>query len=673
MAIPLYIVIPDDMGSNIKEGSTVLNALAGDVNHWVAGIARGTGYTGLMYPKAAVGVDFATAPIVNSDEFITTPLYVKQFVAAALAALPAGTDTKVTSITYNAGTRTLRTVQNDGSSWDIVVPHATNTVDGLMKIVQASQIAGAASDDLNAATPSLVSAMIAAAIAGIPAGFDTKVSGFNYNASTRTLQISDNNAGTFNVVLPVGDNAQFGLVKLAIDSMYPAYGASNTLGATPAFVMAAITDALSNLPGDKFLQGLQSYNAATNTMTLLMSDNTTVTVDMTALLNDAIASIPDATAAVRGLVKLATAGMYPSASDTITTTPAYVAAAIAAGAHAPAALANTDGFVTITATGPQAWDINFNLAALPSAGATTRGLVQLATAAEGPVITDETQAATPKYVEDRINSVVPIATGVVHGKVQLAQSLEGMQPSNEFDAATPGYVHAAIANIPNAAGTARGLVQLALAAEGLQPSNEADAATPAYVAGAVAAASHAPVTFTSGNGTIGNYGAGQALDLRVPNATDTQIGVASLAVGANYPATGDAEAVTPAYVSAALAAAGGGTKLIASRQSPLGHIALNLAAGVSQLTDALGFKNGLAFDKTLYPDVNKIVGVASGIVAGGGVSPGSAYLEPATGWPGYAHTSTHWRLWWYLWNSGGSNYQLTPQDTPGSMQVTYGP
>ena len=113
-----------------------------------------------------------------------------------------------------------------------------------------------------------------------------------------------------------------GLVKLAIDSMNPAYGSSNSLGATPAFVMAAITDALSHMPGDKFLKGLQSYNASTNVMSLLLSDNTTVDIDMTSLLADAIASIPDATATIRGLVKLATAAQYPSSSDTLTVTPA---------------------------------------------------------------------------------------------------------------------------------------------------------------------------------------------------------------------------------------------------------------------------------------------------------------------------------------------------------------
>lgn len=56
-------------------------------------------------------------------------------------------------------------------------------------------------------------------------------------------------------------------------------------------VGAAIAAAIASLPSDKFLQGLQSYAAATNTLTLRMSDGSTVAVDLTALLADATATI----------------------------------------------------------------------------------------------------------------------------------------------------------------------------------------------------------------------------------------------------------------------------------------------------------------------------------------------------------------------------------------------
>lgn len=57
-----------------------------------------------------------------------------------------------------------------------------------------------------------------------------------------------------------------------------------------AAIDAAITAAVSALPGDKFLQGLAGYNAATNVLTLNMSDGTTVSVDMSALVTDAVAT-----------------------------------------------------------------------------------------------------------------------------------------------------------------------------------------------------------------------------------------------------------------------------------------------------------------------------------------------------------------------------------------------
>ena len=50
----------------------------------------------------------------------------------------------------------------------------------------------------------------------------------------------------------------------------------------------AIQNAIDALPADKFLKGLKSYNPATNTMTLLMSDGSTVDIDMTDLLADAV-------------------------------------------------------------------------------------------------------------------------------------------------------------------------------------------------------------------------------------------------------------------------------------------------------------------------------------------------------------------------------------------------
>lgn len=71
-------------------------------------------------------------------------------------------------------------------------------------------------------------------------------------------------------------------------------GVLHTIGASIpscAEMNAAIAAAIAALPGDKYLQGLQSYNAATNVLTLLMNDGTTVPVNLTGLVNDAVASV----------------------------------------------------------------------------------------------------------------------------------------------------------------------------------------------------------------------------------------------------------------------------------------------------------------------------------------------------------------------------------------------
>ena len=81
-----------------------------------------------------------------------------------------------------------------------------------------------------------------------------------------------------------------GLVQLATLANHP-QPTNDVDAATPAYVMAVVDAAVAALPADKFLQGLQSYNPATNIMTLLMSDATTVNVDLTGLLTDAVSSL----------------------------------------------------------------------------------------------------------------------------------------------------------------------------------------------------------------------------------------------------------------------------------------------------------------------------------------------------------------------------------------------
>lgn len=81
------------------------------------------------------------------------------------------------------------------------------------------------------------------------------------------------------------------------------------------------------------------------------------------------------------------------------------------------------------------------------------------------------------------------ASGALRGVVQLATGAEGLQPANDSDAATPAYIDAAIAavTIADATDTLRGKVALATAANYPQAANDIDATTPAYVAAAIAA------------------------------------------------------------------------------------------------------------------------------------------------------------------------------------------
>jgi hypothetical protein len=95
------------------------------------------------------------------------------------------------------------------------------------------------------------------------------------------------------------------LANIVLDSGGALNPSDNTQVITK--IKALIAAAINNIPADKYLQGLSGYNAETNVLSLLMHDGSTVSVDMTALLADAVASVPvinNATDTVAGKVAL---------------------------------------------------------------------------------------------------------------------------------------------------------------------------------------------------------------------------------------------------------------------------------------------------------------------------------------------------------------------------------
>jgi hypothetical protein len=146
-------------------------------------------------------------------------------------------------------------------------------------------------------------------------------------------------------------------------------------------VKAFVDAAIAALPADKYVNGLSGYNATTNVLTLTLSDASTVDINMTALVADAVGSVAAASETASGIAAIATTAEVTTGTDDLRfVTPlklaAYVANAIAGGA-------------------------------LAYATSTVAGKVTLAVASEVGS-TSDTEAATPAYVTAAINAQLDV-------------------------------------------------------------------------------------------------------------------------------------------------------------------------------------------------------------------------------------------------------------------------
>lgn len=170
----------------------------------------------------------------------------------------------------------------DGTEHEVTITpasEATSVVPGLVRLAVSGEYAQKTNDN-DAATPAYVETAIASRIPTVIGSGAVAVA---------ATPVADHTQYTVSVATATGTVA--GVAPLATGPEYPQVG--DTQATTPDYVAAAINNAVAALPGDKFLQGLQSYNPTTNVMTLLMNDGSTVPVDLTGLMTDAMATIPD--------------------------------------------------------------------------------------------------------------------------------------------------------------------------------------------------------------------------------------------------------------------------------------------------------------------------------------------------------------------------------------------
>lgn len=145
-------------------------------------------------------------------------------------------------------------------------------------------------------------------------------------------------------------------------------------------VKAAIDAAIAAIPADKYVNGLQSYNSTTNVLTLTLSDGSTVGIDMTALVADAVGSVAAASETAAGIAEIATQAETDAGTDDLR----FVT---------PLKLATFVGNAIASAS-------------VPDASETVKGKVELATQAEALAGTSTTLVITAATLKAALDAAL---------------------------------------------------------------------------------------------------------------------------------------------------------------------------------------------------------------------------------------------------------------------------
>lgn len=124
----------------------------------------------------------------------------------------------------------------------------------------------------------------------------------------------DLDEGSGNVLVKAATTTRAGKVELATNAE-ALLGTDTSRVITPAALLAVISSLVAG-GFDKYVVGAIGYNSTTNVLILELSDGSTVSVSMSAVIADAVSSVPAATSSVAGVVELATQSESLLGSDT---------------------------------------------------------------------------------------------------------------------------------------------------------------------------------------------------------------------------------------------------------------------------------------------------------------------------------------------------------------------